>query len=191
MSNGTKIEKLREEMPQGQRDEFDSFASHARSDTDVWRWLQNEGFSVSLSAVSLWRQVIAPEGTRAIAIKKAATEYAGIDPFSTLSAIEGSAIQLAQSIREVIDLRGVDELTPSAVGVMKMIPGLMREARGAAADKQKLRFTKDRAMLEVAGAQRLADILMRTFEDTPMEEPVREAVDGGIAQVEAEAEDRF
>lgn len=178
-------------MPSGKRQEFDDFIEIAQTDADIWRWLQNEGFSVSLSAITTWKRSIAPTGAYAIEMKNAAAKYAGIDPLSTLSAVEGSAIQLAETIRQKIVISAVEEMNASEVGMMKLIPALMREARAAAADKQRLKYTKDRAALEMAGAQRLADILMRVFEDTPMEEPVKEAIDGGLAQVESESEDRF
>lgn len=173
-------------MTPEKRSAFDEYVRFNRSNTDIWRWLVNEGHVISLSAVDHWHKYTFPTGEQAKILNQLGTVYDGLEGDRSLQTIEGIALALIRQLAQTYQ-QAPNKLDPDILKLFAMLPALMRECRSSASQREEMRFIKDRAALELAGAQRMADILIQTFEGTSYEDSLREAVTGAMMQVEQEA----
>jgi hypothetical protein len=134
-------------------------------------------------------------GKRAIALNKLASQYQGIQSDVVLDAVSGIGLSIIDRLLPTI-LEDDDLDDPNSEEAVKkrlqllrflsFLPAFMRECRSAAAQKEDLRYIKDKANLVLAGAQRMADILTLAFKDTTYAEGVSEAINGAMTQIELE-----
>ena len=167
------------------RKAFDEYCRFNRNNTDIWRWLINDGFIISLSAVDHWRKDNFPIGEQAKILNGLAQVYDGLEGDRSLASIEGIALSLIRQLTQTYQ-QAPNKLDPDIIKLFSLLPGFMREARSAAASREEMKFIKDRAALELAGAQRMADILLLAFKDTSYEDALKEAVQGAMLQIEQE-----
>lgn len=168
------------------RQAFDEYVKFNRNNTDVWRWLINEGFVLSLGSVDHWRKDTFPIGEQAKVLNGLAQVYDGLQGDRSLATVEGIALSLIRNLTQTYQ-QSPNKLDPQIIKLFALLPGFMREARSAAASREEMKYIKDRSALELAGAQRMGDILLLAFEGTSFEEALREAVQGAMMQVEQEA----
>lgn len=168
------------------RAEFDSFCKFNKNCTDIQRWLAEEGHTISVAAVAAWRRATFPVGEQAQILNSLAQTYDGLEGLSSLQTVEGIALALIRQLAQTYQ-QAPNKLDPSVLKLFALLPGLMRECRSSAAQREEMRFIKDRAELTMAGAQRAFDILVQTFEGTSFEDSLREAITGAAIQIEQEA----
>ncbi|MUL39436.1 hypothetical protein [Gloeocapsopsis dulcis] len=173
-------------MSSEKRAEFDEFCRFGRNCTDIWRMLVNEGHTISVAAVAAWRRATYPTGEQAKILNGLAQVYDGLEGDRSLQTVEGIAITLIRQITQIY-LQAPNKLDPAILKLFVLLPSLMRECRSSAAQREQLRFITDRAALEIAGGQRVCDILVQTFEGTSFEDALREAIRGAMLQIEQEA----
>lgn len=168
-----------------QRKAFDEYCRFNRTNTDIWRYLVAEGYLISLTAVDHWRKDTFPDGEQAKMLNGLAQVFDGLDGDRSLATIEGIALSLIRQLTQTYQ-QAPNKLDPQLLKLFALLPGFMREARSSAASREEMRHIKDRAALERAGAQRLADILIQAFDGTSFEDALKEAVQGAMMQVEQE-----
>ncbi len=166
--------------------EFDEFCRFGRNCTDIWRLLVNEGHNISVAAVAAWRRATYPTGEQAKMLNGLAQVYDGLDGDRSLATIEGIALSLIRQLTQTYQ-QAPNKLDPQLLKLFALLPGFMREARSSAASREEMRHIKDKAALEIAGGQRMCDILVQTFEGTSFEDALREAIQGAMLQIEQEA----
>lgn len=167
------------------RTEFDEYCRFNRNNTEIHHWLVNEGHIICLGAVDNWRRATYPTGEQALMLNGLAQVYDGLEGDCSLQTVEGIAITLIRQITQIYQ-QAPNKLDPSILRLFVLLPALMRECRSSAAQREQLRFITDRAALEIAGGQRVCDILVQTFEGTSFEDALREAIRGAMLQIEQE-----
>jgi hypothetical protein len=173
-------------MTRSKRKTFDEYCRFNRTNTDIWRWLVAEGFIISLTAVDHWRKDTFPDGEQAKILNGLAQVYDGLQGDRSLQAIEGIALSLIRQLTQTYQ-QAPNKLDPDILKLFALLPSFMREARSAASQREEMKFIKDKGALELAGAQRMADILLLAFKDTTYEDALKEAVHGAMLQIEQEA----
>ncbi len=168
-----------------QRKAFDEYCRFNRTNTDIWRYLVAQGYLISLTAVDHWRRDTFPDGEQAKVLNGLAQVYDGLEGDRSLITIEGIALSLIRQLTQTYQ-QAPNKLDPDILKLFALLPGFMREARSAAASREEMKYIKDRSALELAGAQRMADILVQTFDGTSFEDALKEATQGAMMQVEQE-----
>lgn len=167
------------------RKSFDEYCRFNRTNTDIWRYLVANDYLISLTAVDHWRRDTFPDGEQAKLLNGLAQVYDGLEGDRSLATVEGIALALIRNLTQTYQ-QAPNKLDPQLLKLFALLPGFMREARSSAASREEMRYIKDRAALELAGAQRMADILVQTFDGTSFEDALKEAVQGAMMQVEQE-----
>lgn len=181
-----KVDEIRYAMRPEKRREFDDFCRFGRNCTDIQRWLADEGHTISVTAVSAWRRATFPTGEQAKILNGLAQVYDGLEGDRSLQTVEGIALSLIRQLTQTWQ-SAPNKLDPDILKLFALLPPLMRECRSSAAQREQMQFIRDRAALEIAGAQRACDILLQTFQATAFEDSLREATRGAMSQIEQEA----
>lgn len=179
------IDKWRSQMSKGKRAEFDHYCRYNRCCTDIQRWLEAEGYKISMNAIYRWWHHRREIGLQAEALNEAALSYDGIETDLSLQVVEGIGLTLVRHIMGLYS-QHPDKMGNDALKLISVMPSFLREIRSAASQKEDLRYIRDRAELTLAGAQRMADILLLAFKDTSYEDALKEAVQGAMLQIETE-----
>lgn len=172
-------------MSKGKRAEFDHYCRYNRCCTDIQRWLEAEGYKISMNAIYRWWHHRREIGLQAEALNEAALSYDGIETDLSLQVVEGIGLTLVRHIMGLYS-QHPDKMGNDALKLISVMPSFLREIRSAASQKEDLRYIRDRAELTLAGAQRMADILLLAFKDTSYEDALKEAVQGAMLQIETE-----
>jgi hypothetical protein len=176
-------------MSAERRTEFDDFCKHNRNNTDIHKWLLEKGYEIHFSSVCNWRQATFPTGQQAQILNQLGEVYDGLEGDRSLASVEGIALSL---IRELTQLyrTAPNKLDKDVIKLFALLPAFLREARSAASQREQLSFVRDRAELVLAGGQRVADLLVQTFEGTSFEDSLREAITGVMLQLERESKNQ-
>lgn len=196
----SKIDAIRADWDDEQRQEFNDFCRHNRNNTDIHRYLVDLGYDVSVSAVHRWRHANFPIGDKAKALNEIAINYRGIDvqdslefalgiAFEQLNRMQGLLNQFAEIKVKVENEEEVSEaelqlLKSGQSGFLMMVPTLLRELRSIAANINDYKFIRDKRELEMSGAEAVVQELLIVFKDMPIENAVQEACRGAIAKLE-------
>ncbi len=176
-------------MSAGERREFDKLVRFNTDVTQMHRWLNARGHDVCLSAVYKWWNDYKEVGAQAQMLNQLAETYDGLEGDRSLASIEGIALSLIRQLTQIWQA-SPNKLDPEILKLFAFLPSLMREARSSAAQREQQKFIVDRTALELAGGQRMGDILLQTFEGTTFEDSLREAIRGAMLQLEQEAKNQ-
>lgn len=164
-------------------DEFQRLARHNANASELQRWLNEKlaeaGISdrVSASSAQAWREANFPPAAQAAIVNALAGTYAGTDPAAALELALGVAAELLDRLFREASPEKLAEADISTVLYQSTL--LLKEVRASAGALHALKHIRDRRSLELAGAYRLAELLLGdALTDA--------AIAAAIAQVEAE-----
>ncbi|MGL5922186.1 hypothetical protein [Chroococcidiopsis sp.] len=172
-------------MSVGERREFDKLARFNTDVTQIHKWLILHGYDICLSACYKWWNDYKEIGAQAQMLNQLAEAYDGLEGDRSLQSVEGIALAMVRQLTSTYQ-QAPNKLDPDIIKLFALVPSLMREARSSAAQREQMKFISDRAALELAGAQRMVDILLLAFKDTSYEDALKEAVQGAMLQIEQE-----
>jgi hypothetical protein len=161
------IQRWLSEQPEEIKLEFKSYAVRCRNADMIKSFLDtrgctgNGGNPISLATVYNWMNEFLPKGKEATLVEIDAVEFAGID---TLPLSEKQVAKLSHilDIYNDIVLNAADngQLESHLGDILKGLPALNSQYRGALVDLAKMRNASDAQMLMRAGASRVVQLIM-------------------------------
>lgn len=179
-----KVDSLRATMTAERRTEFDEFCKFNRNTTDIRRLLEDWGYKISQGAVQNWYRATFPIGEQAKRFNLLANQYVGVEVVDALQKMLVVNATMIDQLMIAFDSPSSENFRVE--NFISMIPSLSREVRACASELNDLRYHRDRASLEVAGAYRAIQELRLIFKDTPFENALDEAAKSVLMRIEDE-----
>jgi hypothetical protein len=163
--------------------EFREVSEYA-STTDLVAWLASRGQIVEFRAVEYWVKASQKHTQRSLKLNKRLKTYRRISPRDAMVFAMGVSADALITFIDELDSELVPVSEERRSEIEARIPGLIRELRSAASSVQESSYIRDRDELQRIGAEIVGSELMLTFKDTPLEEPLKEALKGALAKIE-------
>jgi len=193
----TVIEQILEHLPEDIVSEFKHFTRFNQRSSDIQKWLSEVQYEYhshfpenwipvtpSISNVTYWLRKTYPVGEKAQILNALTDGYVGLDYEQVLQSSLAQSVQLCMQLTERLEREGVDDIAPEQV--LAQVAALQRTISSLYKDIQRSNTFNTIRDAEMAGAQRLVDIMINQFKDQASEEVVRQACIGALKQIEHE-----
>lgn len=159
---------------------------------DMQRWLvEHGGGQVSIASLQKWYKRTFPTAEQAIAVNAIAAAFHGVDEKLMIQLSAGVAVKMIQLLFEYcqVEMESGDVVLRDGLkmdSALHALTVMLKEARTAAIALNNLKFSSDKAELELAGGYRVAEIARNFSKDLPYERAIADCIDGALAQLEEE-----
>lgn len=193
----TVIDQILEHLPDDIVADFKKFTRFNQRSSEIQKWVSEAQYEYhthfpkdwihvipSISNITYWLRKTYPVGEKAQILNALTDGYVGLDYEQVLHSSLAQSVQLCMQLVDRLDREGVDDIAPEQV--LAQVAALQRTISSLYKDIQKANTFATVRDAEMAGAQRLVDIILNQFKDQANEEAVRQACIGALKQVEHE-----
>lgn len=193
----TVVEQILEHLPDDIASDFKKFTRFNQRSSDIQKWLSEVQYEYhshfpdnwihvvpSISNVTYWLRKQYPVGEKAQILNALTDGYVGLDYEQVLHSSLAQSVQLCMQLTERLEREGIDDIAPEQV--LAQVAALQRTISSLYKDIQRSNTFSTVRDAEMAGAQRLVDIILNQFKDQANEETVRQACIGALKQIEHE-----
>lgn len=176
-----KVDKFLSQLPAEDYEAFMSLCGHNRDVTDLFRYLQNMGYTGSILSAYRWYNAAFPSGTVAQRINRAASDTVGLDVSQMLTHRASQLYLLVHKLEQQLARTQISDKE-----ALQALPQLCREMRAMAAYAEERKYIKEKEKLFKAGADRVLREIEQIFKDQPIEAPVKKAIEAAWNKLEEE-----
>jgi hypothetical protein len=191
------VEKILEHLPDDIDAEFKKYARYNQRSLGLIRWLveaqeQYHTFFPSdwklitptVSEVTNWVRKWYPVGERAQVLNELTSAYVGLDYDQVIESSLAQSVSLCMKLTEQLDNEGLADVSSDLI--LQQVSALQRTISILYKDLHKAKERVNVRDAEMAGAQRIVDILLNQFKDQAGESAIKQACIGALEQVESE-----
>lgn len=191
------VDKILEHLPSDVEEEFKRYARFNQKSSDIKAWLREaqEEYSShfpedwvllnpTVASVTHWLRKYYPTGDKAVILNELTSAYIGLDYEQVIESSLGQSVSLCMDMTERLSLEGVSNIAPEVV--LQQIGAFQKTISVLYKDLQKAKKLTNLRDSEMAGAQRIVDILLNQFKDQAGESAIKQACIGAMEQVESE-----
>lgn len=191
------VEKILAYLPDDIETQFKQFARWNHSARSLQKWLEEaqieyyehfpENWEIvrpTISHIQYWRETYYPVGEKAQVLNELTKAYVGLDYEQVVQTSLAQSVTLCMNLVNRLENEGIDDISQDIV--LQQVSALQRTISSLYKDLQKAHTMSTYRDSEMAGAQRIADILLNQFKDQSGEEAIKQAIIGALEQIEHE-----